>query len=366
MQLLSSYGMLPGRLGKGSLGMLLFRLRRQGARSGQAATAKVALRAALVAILSAAPAGAADAPSSVAAPPTGTAVKPGGQDLPAAARAFTAAQQAEVAREWSRAAELYELADRIAASPEALRSAARSRLAAGDAVTAATHADELLKRYPDESVSTTLAASILRQAEPKVAQWIIHCNPGCTIAVDSGAVSTDPRAEQVVYVEPGEHRLQAFFSGSRNLARTLMGEEGSRKHVFLEPASEGTELETAGPAAPERPKARKKAGLPAGVAWSGLALTAVWGGLALWSGLDTLHAHDEFKRNPTPEGYKDGLSREHRTNALIGATAVTGAATLVIALFATRWSSDPEVSSAPHVTATAGPHQAEVVFEGSF
>ena len=43
----------------------------------------------------------------------------------------------------ARAAELYELADHIAPTPEALRNATRSRLAAGQLVAAATHAEEL-------------------------------------------------------------------------------------------------------------------------------------------------------------------------------------------------------------------------------
>jgi len=65
--------------------------------------------------------------------------------------------------------------------------------------------------------------------------------------------------------------------------------------------------------------------------------TAVVGGLALWSGLDTLSARDRYVDTPTEAGYHDGVSKEKRTNWLIGGTAVLGAATLGLGLFVTRW-----------------------------
>jgi hypothetical protein len=67
------------------------------------------------------------------------------------------------------------------------------------------------------------------------------------------------------------------------------------------------------------------------------AATAVVGGLALWSGLDTLSARDRYVEAPTEEGYRNGVSREKRTNWLIGSAATLGAATLALGLFATRW-----------------------------
>jgi hypothetical protein len=67
------------------------------------------------------------------------------------------------------------------------------------------------------------------------------------------------------------------------------------------------------------------------------AATAVVGGLALWSGLDTLSARDRYVEEPTKERYDDGVKKETRTNILIGGTAALGAATLALGIFATRW-----------------------------
>ena len=67
------------------------------------------------------------------------------------------------------------------------------------------------------------------------------------------------------------------------------------------------------------------------------AATAVMGGLALWSGLDTLSARDRYVMDATEAGYRDGLTRQHRTNWLVGGTAALGADTVAPALFSTRW-----------------------------
>jgi hypothetical protein len=67
------------------------------------------------------------------------------------------------------------------------------------------------------------------------------------------------------------------------------------------------------------------------------AATAVVGGLAIWSGLDTLSARDSYRLMPTHEAYDAGTGKQLRTNLLIGGTAALGAATLALGIFATRW-----------------------------
>jgi hypothetical protein len=59
--------------------------------------------------------------------------------------------------------------------------------------------------------------------------------------------------------------------------------------------------------------------------------------LLAWSGADTLAARDRYAAAPTEAGYRDGTSREARTNGLIGATVVLGAATAGLAIFGTNW-----------------------------
>ena len=93
--------------------------------------------------------------------------------------------------------------------------------------------------------------------------------------------------------------------------------------------------------------------------WVGAGLTAVAGGVLVWSGLDTLSARDDYEDNPTRDGYEDGVDREKRTNILIGATTVLGLATIGIGLFATDWK-----GSSSHAELRLGPARAELSWSG--
>jgi tetratricopeptide (TPR) repeat protein len=91
--------------------------------------------------------------------------------------------------------------------------------------------------------------------------------------------------------------------------------------------------------------------LPRWVVWSGVGLTAVMGGVALWSGLDTLSAADDYEDKPTRKAYDDGQHLEKRTNALIFSAAGVGVLTAVAAVF-TDWhgedSSEKQAKRRPH------------------
>src|SRR5690606_10074651 len=84
-------------------------------------------------------------------------------DVAAASNAYTRAQRAMLAGDYSGAADLFELADSLAPSAAALRSAVRARYAADHETVAATHAAELLRRYPDDVESRRFAERILEE-----------------------------------------------------------------------------------------------------------------------------------------------------------------------------------------------------------
>src|SRR5688572_12759748 len=66
------------------------------------------------------------------------------QDVSGAASAYSRGQQADLTGDHATAAELYELANSLAPSPEALRSALRARRNAGQLAIAGGHAETLL------------------------------------------------------------------------------------------------------------------------------------------------------------------------------------------------------------------------------
>src|SRR5689334_8807843 len=143
-------------------------------------------------------------------------------DVSGAANAFSRAQKAELSGDFASAAELYELADGLAPAPEALRSALRSRKAAGELDLAAVHAEELLERYPNDAKSTELANATLDEAAKKLMRYEVACQPGaCTLLVDGGAAGADAKQKHVLYLAPGHHDVIASFGKNRTPSQPL-------------------------------------------------------------------------------------------------------------------------------------------------
>jgi hypothetical protein len=97
----------------------------------------------------------------------------------------------------------------------------------------------------------------------------------------------------------------------------------------------------------------------------GLAVTAGAGATTIWSGIDTMNnpGADAVRAGCAGQGeecqlYKDGQSKEVRTNALIGATAGAGAITVILGAVA-KWTSDEK--STP--TKGGGDDESAVIFD---
>jgi hypothetical protein len=266
-------------------------------------------------------------------------------NVAAAARAFSLGQQAELAGDFRAASEHYELADRMVPSPEALRSAAKMRLKAGDEAIAATHAEALARRYRDDR-SQELAAGMLKGLRARLARVSMTCTAPCGAIVDGGAVGIDESREHIFYLEPGQHTVAADFGTAGSQEQGVTAEPGKAISVAL--------------AAPERPPvlaleersaprdAAPRRGLP--LAWfvTSAAITVGVGAAALWSGLDVLQQNDAYERDPTRGKLEDGQRAERRTDILFGVTAAAAVATGIIA-FNTRWSSPKPAERAASV-----------------
>ncbi len=159
-------------------------------------------------------------------------------DLAAAARAFDQAQAALLAGDPSRAATLFELADQIQPSPEALRSAARARLAAGEPAVAATHAETLLSLYAADPATHRLAAEILDRTRRALTRVTATCQGRCTLTVDGQAVGTAEAHEHIFYVTPGTHRYRARLASGATVTRTFERWAGGWLAPYFHPQTE--------------------------------------------------------------------------------------------------------------------------------
>lgn len=273
------------------------------------------------------------------------------EDVAAAAKAYARAQQAMLSGDYSGAADLFELADSLAPSAAALRSAVRARYTAGHQAVAATHAAELLRRYPDELESRRFAEQILEELGPTLGGVSLSCSSPCTVEVDQQAVGTALRREHVFFVAPGEQEITATFDGDERASRTVTAVAGERISVQLEeppdavlPASVSA---TSGDDA-ESDGISKYWMIGTGTVAVGLGVTATV------FGMSTLDARDDIRakvalgdREAAERAYEDAENTQLLTNLFIGGAAVAGATTIVLALV-TDWSgSGHEVSVQP-------------------
>lgn len=272
------------------------------------------------------------------------------ENVAAAANAFSRAQRASLAGDHAQAAELFELADSLAPTPEALRSALSARKAQGKLASAAAHAEELLRRYPDDQESRALANETLDEVKKTHARQEVSCSPkACLLLIDGAAAVADAKERHVVYLKPGPHELVAVFGDRRTEPQQVESAAGASETAsFTEPAASApgsATLSTGGTNDdPTADSGASSGGLSPWFFGVGAGVTAVLAGVTVWSGLDTLSKHDDYEQNQTQAGYDEGKDLELRTNVLIGATAVAAAATITFAIF-TDWSGDEKKAS---------------------
>ncbi len=289
-------------------------------------------------------------------PTLALAAGPAQGDVAAAAEAFSHGQRAELGHDYARAAEFYELADDLAPRPEALRSAAKNRLSAGQAAVAATRAAELLRRYPDSQASRELAEAILQETSSSLMQLTARCDRPCVLSSDGIAVADERALSHVLYIGLGEHTVVASFEPGQEQTKVVEGIPGGEATLgFTVPASApgpspdptaNTSTE-GGNGTTAAPKGRQRLA-PAYFA-VGTVVTAGLAGVTLWSGLDVLAQNRRYRDNPTQDGFDTGRRAELRTNVLIAATVVAGVATATVAVF-TRWKGSGARKRASHTT----------------
>lgn len=301
------------------------------------------------------------------------------EDVQAASAAFAEAQRAQLRGDFPRAAELFEIADQAAPSPAALRSAIRNREAAGQDVRAATLSLRAISRYGDDRETRKFAEQTVERLASHLMRVRVTCDQPCSLSVDGGSVAPGSALVTEFFVGDGPHMIEARWPGRESAQRSLdavLGQSatidlvaGARKETPPAPPPTttqpvGTLTPEAQPTAAGTPPPRDYAptdapsrGLSPAFFWAGTGLTLVAGGLLTWSGLDTLRARDDYKKNPTREDYDNGVSLQRRTNILAGATAALGVITIGVGAFATDWGG--------HASASVGPNSFALTYGGS-
>lgn len=274
-----------------------------------------------------------------------------------AAEAFDRGREAYKSEEYVEAAEQFEKADSNAPSSAALELAIRARDKAGDLGRAATLMALALKRYPDDENLLKLSADLLKRASAKLFELTASCDQACELTLGGKLVHGAPDTERVIYMSPGPQTIRAGWSDNRSDSKQVEAEAGGKGEVMFNapptPAAQSMAQEPAEPApvavAPANPEkddgGKKGGGWSPTVFYVGAGLTAVLGGVTVWSGIDTLNNPGKDKVKAACDAhasncdalYEEGRSHQTRTNVLIGATAAVGAASILVAVLATDW-----------------------------
>jgi hypothetical protein len=288
---------------------------------------------------------------------------------------FEAGARAYKVKDYELAASHFEAADSAVPGSKALRLAMKARSEAGHASRAATHAAQALSRYPSEADLVKLAQEILEKTESTLHKVSVSCASPCVLAVGMRGIPGEATTRWIIYLDPGAATVSAsFFGDSKSAQTSIQATAGGKSEVRLEPEDKEKPAPKPpiekppvieppkDPVPPETPEKDKSSGSGISPAFfiGGLVATAAAGGVLIWSGIDT-------QNNPGPDGvraacagqgtdcpeYQDGLAKETRTNALIGATAGAGAITIVFAIL-TDWGGNESVTPPPEGASNSG------------
>lgn len=296
---------------------------------------------------------------------------PSPDKLKHASESFEAGARAFKDEKFEEAAAHFEAADSEVPSPKALRLAIRARDQAGQDARAATLAALALERYPDDAETKQVAEEELAKVGPSLHRVQISCVSPCLLAAAAHIVHGEATTRWVVYLFPGKTQVGASFGKLAAPEQTVTAEKGGKSSLRFSPVPGDVGAAAAAPPkpapkpvpdatpdsnatdptvdpAPPEPDSDGSTGISPGFFVAGLIATAGLGATTIWSGVDTLGdpGTDGVRAQCAGQGescpaYQDGLAKEVRTNALIGATAGVAALTLVFAIVA-DWGGSPD------------------------
>jgi len=268
----------------------------------------------------------------------------------AAAEAFDLGRQSYKDGRYTEAAEQFERADSNAPSSTALELAIRSRDKAGDLDRAGTLAALALVLYPDDENISKIAPDVVSRAAAASFELTVTCAEPCEIADGQQTVHGNAARQRTLFLSSGTHSLRAGYAGGKTESKSVDAVAGGSGSLdFSGPKEEVDEAPPPPPEPKEEPpppaeEEPKRSGLPPTVVWIGAGATAVAGGVTIWSGVDTVNnpGADKVKAecakgDTNCAAYKEGRSKQARTNILLGVTGGLAVATGLIAAIAVDW-----------------------------
>ncbi len=257
------------------------------------------------------------------------------------------------------------LADELSPNVTVLGLALEAAVRARDAATAMDLVERVERRVPPSTPLWEKGKTARARFSRDVGQLTVTCPPPatfCNVHVDGRHTPIGVKR----WVKPGEHVVELTADGAPEKQKVVVAIGASVEVAPTPPPAPAPPPSKIAPpparaiepprtVAPSPPRAphdppRRDGGISPVWFWVGAAVTAVVGGVTVWSALDTKSKHDDFVAKPSAPTSTAGSDAQVRTNVLALVTAASGAATAAVGLFAIGWSTGP--GPAPTVTAT--------------
>lgn len=305
----------------------------------------------------------------------------------AAAEAYDQGTSAYVARDYQKAAQWFETANRLSPAAPALIQSTRSHYKAGNLPRAATLALQLTITYASEPPAVEVGENLLEEAAPQLVRVDVECE-SCSLDVDGTL-----QEFKSFYLPPDTaHKVTASFE-TGEVSNEVSGAAGETKAVSFEaPPAPPPDVVVGDEPAPDedgrailgadgKPRDVSKKPLPPLVTFIGAGVTGVLLIGSIVSTVDVYARADDFEAaadkanavctaepgssncttlyNKANDLLDDGEPTQMRTTILWVVTGVVGAATAIIALTLTDWSGgdDAEQASTLHMQPLIDPVQ---------
>ena len=294
------------------------------------------------------------ASAAVTSPAHADGATPNAERLKSAAAEYDAGRRAYAENKFEDAASHFENAFHDAPNAQTIRYAIMCRSKANQLSRAATLAVLAFSKYPEDEQVAQIVKQTVAEAETKLFKVSVGCTPACGVASDGRVISLEDAKKVVFFLAPGPHAVVVSWGGDRTKPLDVTAKAGGSQDFTLEaPPMPVKPVGPIGTPGGEQPPPSTKPFGPA-VFFVGLGLTAVAGGVLVWSGIDTINnpGADVVRQKCVGLGetcpeYQDGRAKQLRTNVMIGVTSGLGALTLIAGIFLTQWSAPKKAEPTP-------------------
>jgi hypothetical protein len=258
-------------------------------------------------------------------------------------------------KDFPTAAREFASADEQQPNSVALESALTAATLADDAILALTLADRSEARGASD-VSHAAAEKARKQFAASAGKLRVACAPGANLPACTAKVDGEPAQLGVArWVRVGDHTIE-ITAPERNGRFTVNVGAGasvdwqepapppppppppplSSASATVAPLTSSASV-SATPPPPPPPPPPQAHGLAPGWFFAAAGATAVLGGVAIWSGLNTVSLHDDWNNTGSADTNASGRSAQTRTNVLLGVTGAAALGTLALGLFVVDW-----------------------------